>query len=303
MPPDDAQRTDSFMTHSSLRGSSAVTRPNDKQRIASHYDVITAYYRSFWGEHLHHGYWIRGNESKEQAQEQLVEHLAGLANLEPGARVLDLGCGIGASSLYLARKYHVRPTGITISPAQLEMARTAAAAAEVDAEFLLMDAEAMHFARPFDVLWSIESISHYYDRKKFFAHAAQFLKPGGVFAFTDWFKRPGLSPAQTRKYIAPIERGMLCELETMDEYESYLVASGLTIELRKDLTQQCAKTWDLGLSIIADEAIWALAAKLGKSFLTYLNAFRFLRAGFRSGNFVYGLFVARKPNLGQPAEC
>ncbi len=284
------------MIFTSLHAPSDAARPNNKQRIAAHYDLITSYYRSFWGEHLHHGYWIRGNESKEEAQEQLIDHLAGLANFEEGWRVLDIGCGIGASSLYLARKYRVRPTGITISPAQVEMARNAAADAKVDAEFLLMDAEAMHFVRPFDVLWSIESISHYYDRKEFFSHAALCLKPGGVFAFTDWFKRPGLSAAQTRKLIAPIERGMLCELETMDDYESYLAAGGFTIEHREQLTQQCAKTWDLGLSIIADKALWALAAKHGKEFLTYLKAFRFLRAGFRSGNFVYGLFVARKAN-------
>jgi tocopherol O-methyltransferase len=277
-----------------LRVPSRASRPNDKERIAAHYDVITSYYQSFWGEHLHHGYWIHGNESKEVAQEQLIEHLAVLANFEDGSRVLDIGCGTGASSLYLARKYRARPTGITISPAQVELARKAAASAKVEAEFLLMDAEAMVFAQPFDVLWSIESISHYYNRKEFFAHAAQFLKAGGVFAFTDWFKRAGLSAAQARRHIDPIERGMLCELETMDDYESYLVASGLTIEHREELTKQCARTWDLGLSIIADKAVWALAAKLGKEFLTYLNAFRFLRAGFRSGNFVYGLFVARK---------
>ena len=286
------------MNSTALRSPSGVSRPNDKRKIAAHYDVISSYYRSFWGEHIHHGYWIRGNESKEEAQEQLIEHLAGLANVKEGSRLLDIGCGIGASSLYLARKHHLRPTGITISPGQVEMARKTAADAKVEAEFLLMDAEAMQFAQPFDVLWSIESISHYYDRKEFFRNAARFLKPGGVFAFTDWFKRPGLSPAQTRKHIAPIERGMLCELETMDDYESYLAASGLAIEHRRELTQQCAKTWDLGLGIIADKAVWALAAKQGKEFLTYLKAFRFLRAGFRSGNFVYGLFVARKSAFG-----
>jgi tocopherol O-methyltransferase len=285
---------DESMISTSVPSPSSVSRPNDKERIAAHYDIATSYYRSLWGEHLHHGYWIRGNESKEEAQEQLIEHLAGLSDLKEGSRLLDIGCGIGASSLYLARKHHVRPTGITISPAQVEMARNAAAEAKVDAEFLLMDAEAMHFAQPFDILWSIESISHYYDRKEFFRNAAPYLKPGGVFAFTDWFKRPGLSAAQTRKHIAPIERGMLCELETMDDYESYLVASGFAIEQRRELTQQCAKTWDLGLNIIADKALWALAAKVGMGFLTYLNAFRFMRAGFLSGNFVYGLFVALK---------
>jgi tocopherol O-methyltransferase len=274
--------------------SPSVPWHNEPGIIAAHYDIVTAYYRSLWGEHIHHGYWIRGNESKEEAQEQLVDLLAQVAELKPGSSLLDIGCGMGASSLYLAQKYHVRPTGISISSAQIEMARSDAIRANVDAEFLLMDAEAMQFDRAFDVLWSIEAISHFCNRQKFFSHAVQFLLPGGVFAFTDWFKRPGLSAEQTRKHIAPIERGMLCELETMDDYQSYLAASGFTVEHRRELTQQCARTWDLGLDIIADKAIWALAAKLGKGFITYLNAFRFMRAGFRSGDFVYGLFVARK---------
>jgi tocopherol O-methyltransferase len=277
-------------------------RPNDKQRIVRHYDIASPYYRSLWGEHLHHGYWIRGDESKELAQLQLTEHLANLANIQKGAAVLDIGCGFGGSSLYLAREYRARVTGITISPVQIEMARKAAAAAQLDAQFLLMDAEALDFRCQFDVLWSIESISHYYNRQKFFANAAPFLKPGGIFAFTDWFKRPRLSPVQTRKFIEPIERGMFVELETMDDYGSYLLANKLEIVNRQDLTHQCAKTWDFGSEIIRDKSLWLMAAKYGKDFLTYLRAFRAMRTGYSSGNFAYGLFVARKPFRGTRNE-
>jgi tocopherol O-methyltransferase len=277
-------------------------RTNDKRKIVEHYDLVSPYYRSLWGEHIHHGYWIRGDESKEVAQLQLTEHLAKLANVPQGSTVLDLGCGFGASSLYLARKYGARPTGITISPVQVEMARKAADAARVDAQFLLMDAEALNFPQPFDVLWSIESISHYNDRRSFFANAAKFLKPGGVFALTDWFKKSGLSVAQRRKFIESIERGMLVELETMDDYASYLHAGGLQVIHRQDLTRQCAKTWDLSLDMIRDKSVWVRAAKYGKDFLNYLKAFRALREGFRSGNFVYGLFVARKPLHPSQAE-
>src|ERR1700730_18448019 len=69
------------------------------------------------------------------------------------------------------------------------MARKAAAAAQLDARFLLMDAEALDFQQSFDLLWSVESISHYHVHRSFFASAVRFLKPGGVFALTDWFKR------------------------------------------------------------------------------------------------------------------
>jgi len=270
-------------------------RHNDKQKIVEHYDFVSPYYHSLWGEHLHHGYWIRGDESKEVAQLQLTEHLAELANVQAGSAVLDIGCGFGASSLYLAKKYKARATGITISPVQVEMARKAAVAAQLDARFLLMDAEALDFPLQFDLLWSVESISHYHDHRSFFANAARFLKPGGTFALTDWFKRAGLSPAQTRKFIEPIDRGMYVDLETMDDYESHLVAGGLQIVHRQDLTRQCAKTWDLGLDMIRGKFFWALATKKGKDFVNYLRAFQAMRAAYASGNFVYGLFIARKP--------
>jgi len=279
----------------SLKRSLAPLRPNDKQRIIEHYDLISPYYHSLWGEHLHHGYWIRGDESKEAAQLQLTEHLANLAGVSVGADVLDIGCGFGASTLFLAKKYNAHAIGITISDVQVQMAQKAATAAQLDARFLLMDAEALTFTQQFDVLWSVESISHYHDRRKFFANAARFLKPGGVFALTDWFKRTGLTPAQTRKFIRPIEQGMFIELETMDDYESHLVESGLEIIHKQDLTRQCAKSWDIALNIIRDKSFWTLAAKLGRHFVTYLRAFSAIRSACDSGNFVYGLFVARKP--------
>lgn len=267
-------------------------RPNDKRRIIEHYDIVSSYYRALWGEHLHHGYWIRGDESKEKAQLQLIEHLAELANVKAGSDILDIGCGFGASSFYLAKHYHATATGITISSVQVEMAIQAAAAAQLDAKFLLMDAEAMNFQKQFDILWSVESISHYQNLKGFFASAAKLLKPGGSFAITDWFKTENLTPAETRKFIDPIERGMFVELQTMDDYEQFFISNGLQIMHREVLNKNCAKTWDLCLDIIKDKNLWALAAKYGSHFVSYLRGFQAMRTGFASGSFVYGLFVA-----------
>lgn len=269
-----------------------MPRSNDKQRIIEHYDVVSPYYRSLWGEHLHHGYWIRGDESKEKAQLQLIEHLAQLANIKPRSDILDIGCGFGASGLYLAKHYCAKVTGITISPIQLEMATKAAAGEQLDVKFLLMDAEEMKFQKQFDVLWSVESIAHYQNRQGFFASAAKLLKPGGSFAITDWFKKENLTRAEKRKFIDPIEKGMFVELQEMDDYEQLLVSNGLQIMRREVLNQNCAKTWNLCLDIIKDKSFWALAAKYGTRFVSHLKAFEAMRAGFASGNFVYGLFVA-----------
>ncbi|MGB7844268.1 MAG: class I SAM-dependent methyltransferase [Candidatus Acidiferrum sp.] len=276
-----------------------MSRFNEKHKIVEHYDVVSPYYYSLWGEHIHHGYWIRGDESKETAQTQLIEHLVCLAGVEPGARVLDIGCGFGGSSLYLARNHGAIPTGITISPVQVEMATRAAIKADLNAKFLLMDAEAMHFSQPFDLLWSVESISHYQDARKFFASAAKLLKPGGTFALTDWFRKENLSPGEKKKFIEPIEKGMFVELHEMDEYAESLISNGLQIVHRQVLNPNCAKTWDLSVHIIKDKSFWALAAKYGADFVAYLKAFQAIRTGYATGNFVYGLFVARMPETAE----
>jgi tocopherol O-methyltransferase len=271
---------------------STMPRSNDKQRIIEHYDIVSPYYRSLWGEHLHHGYWIRGDESKEKAQLQLIEHLAQLAKIKPGSDILDIGCGFGGSSVYLAKHFNSSVTGITISPVQVEMAIQAAAREQVNAKFLLMDAEAMNFQKQFDALWSVESICHYQNLPGFFASSAKLLKPGGCFAITDWFKKANLTHAETRKFIDPIEKGMFVELQTMDDYEQFFISNGLQVIRREVLSKNCAKTWDLSLDIIKDKSFWALAAKYGTQFVSYLKGFQAMRAGFASGNFVYGLFIA-----------
>ena len=276
----------------STQQASAAPPANDKLKIIEHYDTVSPYYRSLWGEHLHHGYWIRGDESKEKAQLQLIEHLAQLANIKPRSDILDIGCGFGASSLYLAKHYAASVTGITISPVQVEMAINAAAREQLDVEFRLMDAETMDFQKQFDLLWAVESISHLERRAEFFASAAKLLKPGGIFAITDWFKKKNLTCEENKRFIDPIEKGMLVDLQSMDDYEHFLISNGLQVTHREVLNENCAKTWDLCLDIIKDKSFWALAAKHGTEFVSYLKAFHAMRAGFASGNLLYGLFVA-----------
>ena len=90
---------------------------------------------------------------------------------------------------------------------------------------------------------------------------------------------------------------MFVELHEMQEYAGYLEACGLQITHRQVLNENCAKTWDIGVDIIKDKAFWSLAAKYGTEFVTYLKAYKAVRAGFASGNFVYGLFVAKMPEV------
>ena len=271
----------------------AASRYNDREEIQKHYDVMSPYYESLWGDHIHHGYWIRGDETKETAQSQLVDHLAEAAGISAGCKILDVGCGIGGSSIHLAEKYGAMVTGITISPVQVEMAGRRAASAGANASFLLMNAENIQIDEKFDVIWSVESISHYESPRNFFAGVAKLLRPGGILAITDWFKKERLTRSVEEEYIRPIEKSMMVELHTMGDYTGWMNESGLAPNKREIWNEQCAKTWDVCLDIIKDMSFWKLAAQNGAEFVTFLKGFRAMRAGFASGNFIYGMMVAK----------
>src|ERR1700692_4345687 len=106
------------MSHFSLGCPEAMIRHNDKEEIREFYDLVSSHFHELRGEHLHHGYWIRGDETKDTAKIQPSEHLAQIGNIRQGATSLEFGCGTGASGIYLAKHYKVEATGITISPVQ-----------------------------------------------------------------------------------------------------------------------------------------------------------------------------------------
>jgi tocopherol O-methyltransferase len=93
--------------------------------VADHYDELDPFYREIWGRHVHHGYWATGRETPERAVEALVDLLAERLGLAQGQRACDVGCGYGATAIYLALRHGVLVTGVTISPVQAERARAA----------------------------------------------------------------------------------------------------------------------------------------------------------------------------------
>lgn len=271
-----------------------MTRYNDKQKVRDFYDRLSPYSEDLWGKHLHHGYWIDGKETKDRAQIQLIEHLAHLACIGAGSKVLDVGCGFGGSTIHLARHYGAETTGITISPIQVEMAEKTAAREGVNPKFLLMDAEEMKFDKTFDVIWSVESISHYPNKDRFFCGAAKCMESGGTLAIIDWFKKERLTEREYSKFIQPIEKGMLVEMDTMEDYVALLRANGFQLVYSEVLNKNCSKTWDFCMDMLKSKALWRVAAENGPEFLDFLRAFRRARSGFASGNFVYGLMIAKR---------
>jgi tocopherol O-methyltransferase len=187
------------------------------EQIQQFYDASSALWERVWGEHMHHGYYgPEGNLKKERrrAQIDLIEELFawGLDRANPPETLLDVGCGIGGSTLYLAEKFRARATGITLSPVQAQRGsdRARSAGLNQNVEFRVANALEMPFEdASFDLVWSLESGEHMPDKIRFLRECHRVLKPGGAFLMATWCHRPlggtagQLSDAE-RRHLAAI---------------------------------------------------------------------------------------------------
>ncbi len=96
--------------------------------------------------------------------------------------VLDAGCGVGGSSVYLAQKYGCKVMGITLVDKQVAKAKENAIKFEVKdkVDFGVNDYTNTGYTdESFSVVWALESVCHTQDKLKFFKEAYRLLKPGG----------------------------------------------------------------------------------------------------------------------------
>ncbi|OUL19155.1 methyltransferase domain-containing protein [Nostoc sp. 106C] len=274
------------------------------QQIQQFYDASSGLWEDIWGEHMHHGYYgPDGTQKKDrrQAQIDLIEELLDWAGVETAENILDVGCGIGGSSLYLAEKFHARATGITLSPVQAARATERAQELNLSARsrFLVADAQAMPFEdNTFDLVWSLESGEHMPDKTKFMHECYRVLKPGGMLIMVTWCHRPIDSTPLTddeQKHLQEIYRVYcLPYVISLPEYSAIATQLPLQNIRTADWSRAVAPFWDFVIdSAFTPKAIWGL---LTSGWTTIVGALSLglMRRGYQRGLIRFGLLCGNK---------
>lgn len=152
---------------------------------ADYYDRVTEVWENWvMGPELHFGYFESPDDDLAAATRELTAVMAEEADLQPGLRVLDLGCGVGTQARRLAVEFECEVTGISNSPVGIRLAKARTDDARVT--FALADAMDNGFADgSFDRVWALESIHVMPETKTVFGECARVLEPGGRIALCD----------------------------------------------------------------------------------------------------------------------
>ncbi|WP_319422766.1 methyltransferase domain-containing protein [Pleurocapsa sp. FMAR1] len=279
------------------------------QDIREFYDASSGLWEEIWGEHMHHGYYGKNGNYKldrRQAQIELIEELliwAGYAENNAPENIIDVGCGIGGSTLHLAQKFGSKATGITLSPVQAFRARERAAEADLEdrVRFEVANALEMPFEdNTFDLVWSLESGEHMPDKTKFLAECYRVLKPGGKIILATWCHREtdSLAGNLTVNEIAHLKEiyrvYCLPYVISLSEYRAIAFECGFNELKSDDWSIAVAPFWDVVIdSAITPQAIVGLF-QAGWQTVQGALSLNLMSRGYARGLIRFGLICATK---------
>ncbi len=274
-----------------------------QDKIKNFYDASSGLWEQVWGEHMHHGYYGadgKTRKDRKQAQIDLIEECLRWANVQSAGQILDVGCGIGGSSLYLAEKYSASVAGITLSPVQVNRATQRAEAADLSqrVSFQVADALAMPFPdESFDLVWSMESGEHMPDKPQFLQECYRVLKPGGKFLMITWCHRPtppALTPDE-QQHLEKIYRVYcLPYVISLPEYAQIAQEAGFEAIQTADWSEAVAPFWNLVIDSALTPAALIGLVQSGWTTIQAALSLGLMSRGYERGLVRFGLLCGER---------
>jgi 27-O-demethylrifamycin SV methyltransferase len=268
---------------------------------AAHYDRVTEAWGLLLGDELHWGVFTSGDETLEEATGELTSLMIRAAQLSPGQRVLDVGCGSGAPARRLATEHGVDVLGITTSQIGVDTATVESARLGVSGvTFEQRDGTANGLPdASFDRAWVLESSHLMPDRRGLISECARVLKPGGRIALCDLIRRreiPFQELKERREDFAILRAAFgAARMDSLDQYAGLMQEAGLVVDQVVDITDETMPTLDRWRAT-ADEHRDAVVQLLGEeSLATFEDSLGILEGFWRDGTLGYGLISATKP--------
>jgi cyclopropane fatty-acyl-phospholipid synthase-like methyltransferase len=217
-----------------------------KEKVRTYFQATNeASYLANWsGQALsfHYGLSDETTTSLDEAHLKTNARVAELLELAPGMRVLDAGCGVGGTSIWLAQNRGVHAVGVTLDPNQVELARRFAAERGVAdrVEFHVMDYAASTFAPgSFDAVFNVESLCHCLDPKAYLAHVRTLLREGGRYACIEFFR----GASDDKRIEAVMDGWAMPHWETLRHVQAALSDAGFghveSFELGQEVRRSC----------------------------------------------------------------
>ncbi|MBC9712746.1 class I SAM-dependent methyltransferase [Streptomyces sp. TRM66268-LWL] len=257
-----------------LRGTRHTTA-RDAAAISHHYDLSNDFYALLLDESMAYScaYWACGDPQYglAEAQRDKLELICRKLALRPGARLLDIGCGWGALTLYAAAKHTVRVTAVTLARRQYDHVRAAVRERGLES---LVDVRLAHYREapqgPYDAVSCIEMGEHVGDAEyaSFAGLLHRVLRPGGRLLLQQMSRgahAPG-GGAFIETYIAPD-----MHMRPLGQTVGLLEDAGLEVRATESLREHYARTvaawrdtleerWDAFVALVGEPTarVWRL---------------------------------------------
>jgi cyclopropane fatty-acyl-phospholipid synthase-like methyltransferase len=255
--------------------------------VGAYFDLITDDGRLFYGDSFHLGYFRNGDESLDEALDAHTDLVAELARVRSEDSVLDVGCGIGAPALRIARRYGCRITGVNMSREQVRQGNELIAERGLSDRVVCQRGDARSLDFPdgsFDAIVCLEAAGDICvseaDKSRLIGELFRTLRPGGHVGFSDLAMRCQVSTVEDRELRAVLYHSAA---ELVTDWPALFRSQGFRVVECRDIITDTLPTWEHARAVFQrrnGEVVRRYGRRLATRTMAHLERIRGILAAY-----------------------